>query len=159
MTPTPGPVSNARTPSISPCGGTTVTLPMPPRFWRPRHSDPEAKSMASAIETRGRALPARGDIAHAEIADDIDSRALGDYRRLRQSATSSGRARARWSVRARRSRKCRRARFPLPPSLLSRHPRANPPRSKFSRQYSAGVPPPRAALSRERCAGVYERDV
>src|SRR6267143_1973539 len=33
------------------------------------------------------------------------------------------------------------------------------PRSKLSRQYSAGVPPPRAALSRERCAGVYERDV
>ena len=62
MITTPGPVSNARTALRSSGdtvddGGTTVTLPMPPRFCKARHSVAWANSRASAIETSGAPWP------------------------------------------------------------------------------------------------------
>ena len=57
ITAMPGPVSNARTASSWPFGGTTVTLPIPPRFCSPRHSESDENNKASATETNGAPCP------------------------------------------------------------------------------------------------------
>ena len=91
---TPGPVSNARTPSIVAA----------------RRNDRDVADAADVLERaplvageeqrvgdrhERRALPARGDVAHAEVAHDVDAGPLGDHRGFAESARSSAALRAR----------------------------------------------------------------
>ena len=65
-----------------PRGGTTVTLPMPPMFCSARQWSRRREQQRVGDGHEGSALPARGDVAHAEVGDHRQTRALGDHRRL-----------------------------------------------------------------------------
>ena len=153
MTPAPGPVSKARTPSIWPRGGTTVMLPMPPRFCRPRHSVGDEKSIASAIGTSGAPWP--------PAATSRTRKSLTTSMPVRSAMTAASpvcqvecpgscqivcpcEAIAEMSSRA------------TPASAITAiaASASQPPRSKLSRQYSSGVLPARARPRRARSAGV-----
>ncbi len=72
----PGPVSNAVNVGKSAPAGSSVMFPMPPIFWSAVFGL-AAVEQKLRIRHERRAEPARGHIAHAEIAHDRAAEALG----------------------------------------------------------------------------------
>ena len=157
ITATPGPVSNARTPSICPCGGTTVMLPMPPRFCSPRQSDSEEKSIESAMGTSGAPCPpAATSRTRKSLTTSIWVRSAITAASPHCHVECPGSCQIVWPCDAMAAMSAR----ATPASAITwiAASASQPPRSKLRRQYSAGVPPPRAALRRVRSAVVYGRE-
>src|SRR5438105_7954081 len=132
-------------------------LPMPPRFWSPRHSDGDEKSIESAMGTSGAPCP--------PAATSRTLKSLMTSIPVRSAITAASPdcqvecpgscqivcpcdAIAAMSSRA----------TPASAITCTAASPSQPPRSKLSRQYSAGVPPPRAALKRVRSLLVYGRE-
>ena len=135
-TPTPGPVSNARTLSSTPPGGMSCTFAMPPRFSVARHSSGELKSIASAIVTSGAPCPPAATSRDAEVGNHRHARALGDHRGVSQSATSRAVRRARSCARATRSPRCPARATPASAITATAASPSHAPRSKSRRAYS-----------------------
>ena len=78
MTMLPGPVSNATTSSSVAFGGMNVTLAMPPMFCMRAREFRMTQLAPIEVRDERRAVTARGDVAHAQIAHRDDAGALGD---------------------------------------------------------------------------------
>jgi hypothetical protein len=147
----PGPVSNARTPASDavPRGVTTVTLPMPPRFCSARNPVAVEKSSASAIGTSGAPWPPAATSATRK--SEITSTPV-------RSAMTAGspNCHVEWPGSCQTVWPCEQTArtsargTPASAMTVTAASASQSPRSKSSRQYSAGVAPASAVASRRR---------
>ena len=133
--------------------GSSVTLAMPPRLTTTRSRAGSREQRRVEGRHQRRALPARGDVARAEIGDHGHVRALGDARGVVESGPSSLRAGdGAPSGRARRRRPLRAASTPAASHALAQRLRVeigqrDSPRARRARSRRRPI-----ALQREQLA-------